>query len=78
MGNLIDMEAMENLINNQKELINYMPVSIFMLVLTVIFLWKIFEKTGEAGWKTIIPVYNIYIIFNKFFQIYVFIFYTCN
>lgn len=59
---------MKNLIDNQKELMNYMPVSIVMLVLTVIFLWKIFEKTGEAGWKAIIPVYNIYIIFKKFWD----------
>jgi len=26
--------------------------------------WKIFEKAGEAGWKSIIPFYNIYITFK--------------
>jgi hypothetical protein len=27
-------------------------------------LWKIFEKAGEKGWKSIIPIYNIYIFFK--------------
>ena len=24
--------------------------------------WKMFEKAGEAGWKAIIPIYNIIVI----------------
>jgi hypothetical protein len=24
--------------------------------------WKVFEKAGQAGWKVIIPIYNIYIM----------------
>ena len=30
------------------------------LILTVIANWKIFEKAGEAGWKCLIPFYNMY------------------
>ncbi|MCF0245565.1 MAG: hypothetical protein HUJ55_01940 [Ileibacterium sp.] len=26
--------------------------------------WKMFEKAGEAGWKSLIPVYNIYVIYK--------------
>lgn len=26
--------------------------------------WKIFEKAGEAGWKSLIPVYNSYILYK--------------
>lgn len=33
-------------------------------ILIVIANWKIFEKAGEAGWKSIIPIYNIYIMFK--------------
>ncbi len=29
-------------------------------ILILISLWKIFEKAGLAGWKSIIPFYNIY------------------
>ena len=27
-------------------------------------LWKMFEKAGEAGWKSIVPLYNTYIAFK--------------
>ena len=55
---------MENLINIYKKVVNYMPESIIALVFIVIFLWKIFEKAGEKGWKAIIPIYNVYILFK--------------
>lgn len=29
-------------------------------VLSIVALWKIFEKAGEAGWKAIVPIYNMY------------------
>ena len=25
-------------------------------------MWKIFEKAGEQGWKSIIPIYNFYVL----------------
>lgn len=34
------------------------------LVLSLVFLWKIFEKAGEKGWEALIPVYNTYILFK--------------
>jgi len=39
-------------------------VGIFALaiyILMVVAQWKIFTKAGEAGWKALIPIYNIYI-----------------
>ena len=33
-------------------------------VLTVIAGWKIFEKAGEKGWKALIPIYNLYIMYK--------------
>ena len=39
-------------------------VSLVIAVLTIIAMWKIFTKAGEAGWKSIIPVYNVYILFK--------------
>ena len=33
-------------------------------VLQVIANWRIFTKAGEKGWKSIIPVYNIYITYK--------------
>lgn len=39
-------------------------ISLAWYVLTVIALWKMFEKAGEAGWKSIIPAYNSYIMYK--------------
>ena len=39
-------------------------VSIAIYVLLIIGWWKIFTKAGEAGWKSLIPFYNIYTIFK--------------
>ena len=33
-------------------------------VLLVIASWKIFKKAGEPGWKAIIPIYNLYIMYK--------------
>lgn len=35
-----------------------------LLVLTIIAMWRIFTKAGEAGWKSLIPLYNVYILFK--------------
>lgn len=36
----------------------------FFYILTVIAGWKIFAKAGEKGWKSLIPIYNIYILYK--------------
>jgi len=28
----------------------------------VVSMWKIFEKAGEEGWKSLIPLYNVFIL----------------
>ena len=40
-------------------------VGIFALavyVLMIIAWWKIFVKAGEKGWKSLIPIYNVYVL----------------
>ena len=37
---------------------------IVIYILLVIAEWKIFTKAGEAGWKSLIPIYNTYIIYK--------------
>lgn len=43
----------------------FLCISIFMMITT----WKLFEKAGEEGWKSLIPIYNqlimIKIAFNN-------------
>ncbi|MGN0106376.1 MAG: DUF5684 domain-containing protein [Hominilimicola sp.] len=39
-------------------------ISIIYYVLLVIAQWKLYTKAGEAGWKSIIPIYNSYILYK--------------
>lgn len=45
-------------------LLTFFLMLIAFYVLVVIASWKIFEKAGEKGWKALIPIYNIYILFK--------------
>lgn len=42
-------------------------VILFLVLMAGIFLlivpfWKLFTKAGQSGWKTLIPIYNVYIM----------------
>jgi hypothetical protein len=42
-------------------------LSIVLLAITILMIvsnWKIFEKAGEDGWKSLIPIYNTFIYFK--------------
>lgn len=38
----------------------YMIVCLAIAVVTIIGMWKLFVKAGKEGWKSLIPVYNLY------------------
>ena len=31
-------------------------------LIAILSLWQVFDKAGEAGWKSIIPIYNTYVL----------------
>lgn len=39
-------------------------VAIVISILQIIGMWKMFTKAGEKGWKSIIPIYNVVILFK--------------
>lgn len=39
-------------------------LSFAVAILGIVAMWKIFEKAGEPGWASIIPFYNIYVLFK--------------
>jgi len=39
-------------------------VSLAYSVLFIVALWKLFEKMGIEGWKAVIPVYNMVVLFQ--------------
>ena len=41
-------------------------VSFIVAILVIVAMWKIFTKAGEAGWKSVIPIYDLYIEFKLF------------
>ena len=34
------------------------------LILSIICMWRIFSKAGEGGWKCLIPIYNMHILWK--------------
>ena len=42
----------------------YLGISLIWYIIMVIANWRIFTKAGEAGWKSIIPVLNTYVLFK--------------
>ncbi len=39
-------------------------ISLAWCVISIVGMWKLFEKAGEPGWKSIIPIYDVYIMFK--------------
>lgn len=39
-------------------------ISLAVLIVTIIGWWKVFEKAGLAGWKSLIPFYNTYCLYR--------------
>ena len=36
-------------------------ILLFVLVIIASY-WKVFEKAGQAGWKSLIPIYNLFVL----------------
>ena len=45
-----------------------MLITLACVVLCIVGAWKIFVKMGEPGWKAIIPIYNVYILFRHVWE----------
>ena len=42
----------------------YSIITIVIAVLSIIAMWKIFTKAGKPGWASIIPVYNMVVLYQ--------------
>ncbi len=54
--------GLTNIFQSPEVLASGSAFAIIFYVLQVVAMWKIFEKAGEAGWKSLIPIYNLYIL----------------
>lgn len=39
-------------------------ISLIFVILTLAGSWKMFAKAGMAGWKSLIPIYNMYLVYK--------------
>jgi len=37
-------------------------IELALLGLVIVAMWKVFEKAGQPGWASIVPLYNLYIL----------------
>lgn len=40
-------------------------IALVWVVLNIAATWRIFTKAGEGGWKSLIPIYNSYVLYDK-------------
>lgn len=45
-------------------LMAYLVVILVICIVQIIAMWKLFNKAGQKGWKSIIPIYNLVILFK--------------
>ena len=43
-------------------LIGYLIGICIFIIIRIISMWKIFKKAGQAGWKSLIPIYGDYVL----------------
>lgn len=49
---------------NQTQWIIYSLVVLVLSILTIAAYWRMFNKAGVSGWKSIVPFYNAYLMFQ--------------
>ena len=59
MYNNVYTEVLSSSANSFEFSISYLVTTIIIAIISIIAMFKIFTKAGEAGWKSIIPIYNI-------------------
>ncbi|MCI8383294.1 MAG: hypothetical protein HFJ33_00150 [Clostridia bacterium] len=42
----------------------YFVIILAIAIVQIVAMWKLFTKAGEKGWKSIIPIYNMVILFK--------------
>ena len=45
-------------------MLGYLAVLLVVYILVVIAMWKVFTKAGKPGWASLIPVYNMVLMYQ--------------
>lgn len=46
-------------------MLGYLAVLLVVYILVVIAMWKVFTKAGKPGWASLIPVYNMVVMYQN-------------
>ncbi len=61
-ANVPNPAAAGNLFGIMALIRKFMFISLIISLLIIVSMWITFEKAGQAGWKSLIPIYNCYIL----------------
>ena len=42
---------------------------LLLAIITLVALWRMFAKAGIPGWKCLIPIYNLYVMYKHFWKV---------
>ena len=70
------MMEISNVLQDSTQWFQSVWVQAFILIFTVIGLWRMFGEFGEKQWKSLIPVYNGYLMFKHIWNTKTFWIYT--
>jgi hypothetical protein len=42
----------------------YLMIALVIGILQIVGMWKVYSKAGEKGWKSLIPIYNLVVLFK--------------
>ncbi len=45
-------------------MIFFLLIGLAIAIIQIVAMWKMYKKAGQAGWKSIIPIYNVVILFK--------------
>ena len=64
MENLTSTEAFAAGAITGSFIIGLLIVLFILYIVEIVALWKVFKKAGQPGWKSLIPIYNAYILYK--------------
>ena len=63
-NDLLTMEGMPAMNLDPKQLIVPGIIGLIVCIISLVALAKVFKKAGRPGWAVIVPIYNLYVLFD--------------
>ena len=63
-NDLLTMEGMPEINFDPKQMIVPGIIGLIVCIISLVALAKVFKKAGRPGWAVIVPIYNLYVLFD--------------